>query len=155
MRTLLTLILLLPFIAYSQTEADTLKYCTYDGHVGLGGYDPIGYFDQNKAVPGNEDISTDYEGITYYFSSESHKTKFLLSPNKYLPAYGGWCSMTLAMGRATTPKYDNFLIENGQLYLFERTLSVNGKELWERNPDVHKKSAKNNYEQYTKTGRIK
>ena len=62
--------------------------------------------------------------------------------------------MTLAMGRATTPKYDNFLIRNGQLYLFERTLSVNGRELWERDPKVNKASAEKNYSKYVTTGNI-
>ncbi|MEM7108265.1 MAG: YHS domain-containing (seleno)protein [Bacteroidota bacterium] len=154
MHKFLILVFFIPSLSGAQSVADTLKYCTYDGHIGLGGYDPIGYFDQNKAVLGKEDILVDYEGITYFFSSEAHKAKFLLSPNKYLPAYGGWCSMTLAMGRATTPKYDNFLIENGQLYLFERTLSVNGRELWLRNPKENKESAQGNYKQYTKTGKI-
>ena len=154
MKKLFYLLLLVPTFSIAQSEPDTLKYCIADGHIGLGGYDPISYFDENKALLGNEEISLEYEHVTYYFFSDKNKAKFLLSPAKYLPAYGGWCSMTLAMGRATTPKYDNFLIRNGQLYLFERTLSVNGRELWERDPKANKASAEKNYSKYVTTGNI-
>ena len=56
--------------------------------------------------------------------------------------------MTLAMGRATTPKYDNFLIKDGRLFLFERTLSVNGKELWLMDPKGNEKLARVTYKKH-------
>ncbi|MEM1407233.1 MAG: YHS domain-containing (seleno)protein [Bacteroidota bacterium] len=154
MKKLFYLLLLVPAFSIAQSGPDTLKYCIYDEHIGLGGYDPIAYFDENKAVRGDQKISVEHEHVTYYFLSDKNRSRFLISPDKYLPAYGGWCSMTLAMGRATTPKYDNFLIRNGQLYLFERTLSVNGRELWERDPDANEASAEKNYSQYVTTGKI-
>jgi hypothetical protein len=62
--------------------------------------------------------------------------------------------MTLAMGRATTPKYDNFYIQDGKLWLFERTLSVNGQELWLRDPKANEKVANKNYTSYKRKGKI-
>ncbi len=140
-------------VAYSQ-EADTLKYCVADPNVGVGGYDPVSYFLGSKPLAGKETFSTSFEGVTYRFDSESNLKKFISNPSKYLPQFGGWCSMTLAMGRATTPKYDNFVITKDKLFLFERTLSVNGRELWLKDPKANEKIASANYTSYRTTGKI-
>ncbi len=149
------LVLALSSSAIAQNdEPDELKYCLFDGNIGLGGYDPIGYFEKNAAIEGDIDITAEHDGVVYQFVSEDNKKKFLASPDRYLPQFGGWCSMTLAMGQATTPKYDNFIIKDDKLFLFERTLSVNGKELWKQDPESNKKVASGNYNQYKKTGKI-
>lgn len=141
-------------LTYSQ-QTDTLKYCVDEQNVGVGGYDPVSYFQGSKPLVGKESFSTTFEGVTYRFDSESNLKKFTSNPGRYLPQFGGWCSMTLAMGRATTPKYDNFLILNDKLYLFERTVSVNGRELWLMDPKTNEKVASDNYTSYRTTGRIK
>jgi YHS domain-containing protein len=140
--------------SYSQ-QVDTLKYCVAARNVGVGGYDPVSYFQGSKPLSGKETFSTAYEGVTYQFDSEANLKKFISNPGKYLPQFGGWCSMTLAMGRATTPKYDNFVVLKDKLYLFERTVSVNGRELWLRDPKANEKIASANYASYRATGKIK
>ncbi|NOT74896.1 MAG: hypothetical protein HOP08_08190 [Cyclobacteriaceae bacterium] len=141
-------------VAYSQV-ADTLRYCITERSIGVGGYDPVSYFQGRKPLPGIEKFNAVFERVTYQFSSEANREKFVSNPTKYLPQFGGWCSMTLAMGRATTPKYDNFTIIKGKLYLFERTISVNGRELWLMDPKTNEKVASNNYTLYRDTGKIK
>ena len=138
----------------AQTEPDTQKYCLTDDNIGLGGYDPLAYFHQKEAISGKEDIKAEYDEVIYLFSNTENKRTFLLAPEKYLPQFGGWCSMTLVMGRATTPKYDNFMVKDGKLFLFERTLSVNGKELWNKAPEKNEKTASVNYHKYSTTGKI-
>lgn len=140
--------------AYSQ-QADTLKYCVNARNIGVGGYDPVSYFQGSAPLAGKANFSTTLEGVTYQFDSESNLKKFTLNPGKYLPQFGGWCSMTLAMGRATTPKYDNFVVLKEKLYLFERTVSVNGRELWLKDPKANEKIASANYTSYRTTGKIK
>ena len=134
--------------------ADTLKYCVAKGDVGAGGYDLVNYFTDNSAKIGDKNFTVNYDGLNYQFLNEKNKTIFNQNPKKYLPAFGGWCSMTLAMGRATTPTYSNFLISNDTLRLFEKTLSVNGKLLWQVDPVANKKQAFKNYEEYVDTGVI-
>jgi YHS domain-containing protein len=148
----------LGFVAtgFSQThQVDTLTYCLTRNQVGIGGYDAVSYFLFDKPVLGKAEYATNREGVEYRFASEANKKTFLGNPKKYLPQFGGWCSMTLAMGRATTPTYDNFAILSGQLYLFERTVSVNGRELWLKDPKSNEKVATSNYKAYRTTGRIK
>jgi YHS domain-containing protein len=149
-------ILLLTFVQVSYAQqADTLKYCVTEQNVGVGGYDPVSYFQGVQPVAGTPTFSTIFEKVTYHFSSEVNLKKFNANPGKYLPQFGGWCSMTLAMGRATTPKYDNFIVLKGRLYLFERTVSVNGRELWLKDPKANEKIASSNYTRYRTTGKIK
>jgi YHS domain-containing protein len=138
----------------AQSKSDTLKYCIKEG-IGVGGYDPVNYFESQTATLGKIEYELTFENIKYRFISEGNKKKFEKAPVKYLPQFGGWCSMTLAMGRATTPKYDNFAIISGKLYLFERTVSVNGKELWLKSPEANEKVAKKNYKSYAASGQIK
>lgn len=138
---------------FSIMMADTLKYCLAK-EVGAGGYDLVSYFDSDKPSIGDEKYKATYDAVLYHFINEENRSKFLKSPELYLPEYGGWCSMTLAMGRATTPVYDNFLIINGRLYLFERTISVNGKLIWQQNPPENAKIAQINYNDYASDGII-
>jgi YHS domain-containing protein len=148
------LILSCAHLAYSQ-QPDTLKYCVAERNIGVGGFDPVSYFQGAAPLAGKENFSFTQDGVAYRFSSESNLKKFISSPGKYLPQFGGWCSMTLAMGRATTPKYDNFVVLKDKLYLFERTVSVNGRELWLKDPKANEKIASTNYTSYRTTGKIK
>ncbi len=156
MKTLVTILLTLTVSAATAQESstDTLKYCLNREYIGIGGFDPVSYFKSDKPVPGSTSISARHDGVEYRFASHDNKNEFMSNPSKYLPQFGGWCSMTLAMGRATTPKYDNFTITAGKLYLFERTLSVNGRELWLKDTKGNEVVAAKNYHSYKSTGRI-
>jgi len=142
MVTLLTTFLGISFSLFSQNHlGDSLKYCVDKNSVGLGGYDAVSYFESNTPLLGSPKIQANYDGVVYYFSTEINKKTFLSSPEKYLPQFGGWCSMTLVLGKVTRPTYTNFLLHDGKFYLFERTLSVNGRELWLRNSEQNEKIA--------------
>ncbi|MEM7550159.1 MAG: YHS domain-containing (seleno)protein [Bacteroidota bacterium] len=137
------------------TEVDTLKYCVSSNHIGLGEYDPVSYFNNDAPVKGISKFISTYEGVEYFFKNEVNRDEFEKNPSKYLPQFGGWCSMTLAMGRATTPVYTNFLVDSaGRLFLFERTLSLDGKELWKENPIVNEERALQNYNRYVESGEL-
>jgi hypothetical protein len=149
---LVTMIFLVIMISALTAEVraqdPSLKYCLIDQAVAAGGYDVVSYFVAGKAEQGNRNIVARFDHVTYYFSSDEHRKMFEKQPARFVPQFGGWCSMTLAMGRATKPSYDNFLIRDGKLYLFERTLSVNGRELWLRDPDGNARRAAITYRKY-------
>ena len=153
---LISFLLLIPSFGYSQKSGiDTLTFCLRPDGVAAGGYDVVSYFQANTPKIGKPELTAIHDGISYRFSSEENLQKFFTNPNKYIPQFGGWCSMTLVMGRATKPTYDNFAILSDKLYLFERTLSVNGKELWLKDVKGNEKIATKNYTSYSSTGKIK
>ena len=105
----------------------------------------MSYFSK-KPKEGDEEYSTTYNGAVYLFSSKENKALFLANPEKYIPAYGGWCAY--AMGKtgdkiAIDP--ETYKIINGKLYLFYNRFFNNTLEDWEENEDELKKKADTNW----------
>jgi len=110
--------------------------------VAIQGYDPVAYVTENKAAKGSDKIKSDYKGVTYYFTSQQHKSLFDESPEKYEPQYGGWCAY--AMGSdGTKVKIDpeTFKIIDGKLYLFYNFFFNNTLTKWNDDEEnLHKKA---------------
>ncbi len=101
--------------------------------IGISGYDPVAYFPEGggKPVKGSIKISSDYEGVTYRFVSEQHKTFFDANPQKYVPLYGGWCAWAVgALGKRVDVDPQSFEIRDGKLYLFYRDTELDTRALW-------------------------
>lgn len=85
--------------------------------VAVGGYDPVAYFTQGRPVEGSPEITTAYRGATWRFASAANREAFLVEPEKYAPAYGGYCSWAIAQGKLAKGDPKNWDIVEGRLYL--------------------------------------
>lgn len=85
--------------------------------VAIGGYDPVAYFELNEAVKGSPQVSYEWEGLDWYFSSLTHKNLFLESPEAYIPQYGGFCAFGVSNGYKASTRPNAFSIIDGKLYL--------------------------------------
>ncbi len=119
--------------------------CAMDG-VSVGGLDLVSYRDPGGPVPGTPDFSMEFGGSTYLFANQSNLDTFRGDPEHYLPAYAGFCAITLALGRVTCPEYSNFKIEDDRLLLFEITGFTNGRTLWNTDPEDFGNKADANFE---------
>lgn len=138
-------LLLGPASAAIASDAPDPARCAPDG-VALGGYDVVSYFQQDpRPRAGRPDLAVDHEGLTYWFSEEANRQRFLSDRDRYLPEYGGWCSTNLAMGRLACPDYTNFKIEDDALLLFEHVGFTNGRDVWDADPARHRASADLNW----------
>ena len=117
----------------------------------MGGYDLVSYRLPNGPVPGRLDFFVEHQALKYLFSSEEHKQEFLANPDYYLPAYDGWCAITLALGRVTCPDFTNFKLEGNHLLLFEVTGFTNGRTVWGSDPLTYRKQANVNFEALKKS----
>ena len=136
---LILLLLLSTTIAFSfgkvsaQTDVRKKNFNTEKNGLAIKGYDPVAYFESNKAIEGKSSINLLVDGITYYFSTPQNKELFRANPSKYEPQYGGWCAY--AMG-ATNEKVEidpaTFKIINGKLYLFYHTWVNNTLTKWNK-----------------------
>ena len=70
-----------------------------------------------KPVKGEPTIATEYLGYTYFFSSEANKATFEEQPEKYLPAYGGYCAYGVSLGVLAPVDIHTWEIIDGRLYL--------------------------------------
>ncbi len=86
------------------------------GHA-AGGYDTVAYFTQGEAVPGRKDLTIDYDGARWRFSSEENRDLFLENPMAYAPQYGGYCAYATAKGYAAKGEPEVWRVIDGKLYL--------------------------------------
>ena len=90
-----------------------------EDNVALAGYDPVAYFTLGKATVGNAAIQAVYQDVTYHFSSEEHRALFEAQPEKFVPAYGGWCAYAVAENAfKMEPDPTNWQIQDEKLLLF-------------------------------------
>ena len=100
--------------------------------VALKGYDPVGYINDKAALKGKKEISTEYQGVTYYFATQDNRKLFTASPEKYLPAYGGWCATAMAKGEKVQIDPSSFKVTSGRLFLFYNGLFGNAIKDWNK-----------------------
>ena len=67
----------------------------------IDGYDVVAYFTQSKAVRGAPDITHEFGGASWHFSSDEHRKLFAASPEQYLPRYADTVRMPSVR---TTPR---------------------------------------------------
>ena len=84
---------------------------------GISGYDPVAYFTDGKAMKGSGYHVTEYNGVTYTFASRNHKELFQRNPEKYVPAYGGYCAYGVAVGKKFVSDPEAWKVVDGTLYL--------------------------------------
>lgn len=89
-----------------------------DSRLMLRGNDPVAFFTEGKAVRGRPEIKADHDGLTYRFASDANRAAFLQNPQKYLPAYAGFCASGAPYALKANIGADIFKIVDGRLYLF-------------------------------------
>ena len=108
---------------------------------GLSGYDPVAYFTDGKAIRGSGFHVTVHDGVTYAFASDEHKTLFQKSPEKYLPAFGGYCAYGVALGKKFVSDPEVWKIVGDKLFL---NLDKDIQQKWEKDiPGFVLKAEKN------------
>jgi YHS domain-containing protein len=98
--------------------------------VAIQGYCPVSYFVFNKAVKGKPEHCSTYKGVTYHFAAAEGKVAFDKNPEKYAPAYGGWCAFGMAIQDKFPIDPTSFKVVNGKLLLFLRNDKVDALKLW-------------------------
>ena len=98
--------------------------------VALEGYCPVAYFAANKPIKGKAEHAVDYKGVIYLFVNADAKAMFEKNPEKYVPAYGGWCAFGMAIGDKFPVDPTNFKIVDGKLHVFLKNKNVDALKLW-------------------------
>ncbi len=90
------------------------------------GHDVVAYFDldqsevgapQPKAVPGRADITTEWNGATWAFSTAENRETFLADPERFAPQYDGHCAYGVAKGGKVPGNPNLWRIVDDKLYL--------------------------------------
>lgn len=114
--------------------------------IAISGYDPVAYFNLNKAVKGKKDFIVNQDGVYYLFSTAENKEEFKKNPSRYEPQYGGWCAYAMgAKGQKVTVDPETFKIIDGKLYLFYNSSFNNTLKTWNKDETNLKSQADNNW----------
>lgn len=126
------LLLGISLIGFAQ-NANRAKQFNLENGLAIQGYDPVAYFNQNRALEGNKQFSLNFEGVTYRFINAANKEAFLKDPKKYEPQYGGWCAYAMgATGEKVEIDPETFKVLNGKLYLFYHSWTNNTLLKWNK-----------------------
>jgi YHS domain-containing protein len=86
--------------------------------LALKGYDPVAYFTDGKPAQGVAEYELAFDGQRYRFASAQHRDLFKANPDKYAPQFSGLCAMNLSRGVKRESDPHNWVISNGNLYVF-------------------------------------
>ncbi len=85
--------------------------------LALAGHDPVAYFTLGKTTPGSAEHTATFDGATYRFLSSDNRDRFLATPARYLPAYGGFCAYGITLKVKVSGDPVAWKIVNGVLYI--------------------------------------
>src|SRR5262245_6740595 len=85
--------------------------------VALEGNDPVAYFTENRAVPGTAELQATYAGAIYRFASPEDRAAFESAPDRYVPAFGGFCAYAASVDKLAPVDVNVFQVVDGRLLL--------------------------------------
>jgi len=132
-------------LTFAQADDVRKKNFNVKKNIAIEGYDPVSYF-EGTPIEGESTISFTLKGITYLFHSANNLNKFKTSPEKYEPAYGGWCAFAMGeTGERVKIDPETYKIVDGKLYLFYNFWGNNTLKDWNKNEKALKSKADQNW----------
>lgn len=125
---------LLSTAVHAYDESSTRSVNVDAQGLALQGHDPVAFFTVGKPTPGQAQLTATHEGVTYRFANESNRQTFKQSPQKYAPAFGGFCAMGVALGKKLDVDLNAWRIVDGRLYL---NLNKDVQKKWLENVPSH------------------
>lgn len=85
--------------------------------LAVHGYDVVSFFTDDKPAQGDANFSVVHNDATYRFVNQAHLEAFQSNPDKYVPAFGGFCAYGVSVGALFDgdPRY--WKIVGNKLYL--------------------------------------
>ncbi|MEM7082070.1 MAG: YHS domain-containing (seleno)protein [Pseudomonadota bacterium] len=117
MKTLIKLASLFTAVWITSLAMAGTETATDANDVILAGHDAVAYFTEDKAVLGSADYTAQHEGAVYRFASAQNRDLFRANPDKYAPAYGGYCALGTSFGKKFDVDGKAFRIVEGRLYV--------------------------------------
>ena len=135
---LLSLLVTVSGLLQAQNNDVHIKNFNLKKSVAIEGYDPVSYFD-GKPLEGKSSLLLNHHGVIYQFTTLTNLNKFKSSPEKYEPAYGGWCAYAMGeTGEKVKIDPETYKVLDGKLYLFYNFWGNNTLTDWNRNEKIRR-----------------
>ena len=101
-----------------------------DARAGLGleGYDVVAYFTEHRPLKGSESYTSQWQGVTWRFTSAEHRDLFAANPAHYAPQYGGYCAYAVSHGTTAHGDPSQWAVVDDRLFVNNNPLA---RKLWE------------------------
>ena len=126
---------------------------SWTGNVAIGGHDTVAYhqpqaISEHRASEGSNDWEVEWRGATWRFASEESYLAFKANPDRYRPAYGGFCSNALSLGEGLiSTNGTHWEIFGDRLHLF---FAARGRNRWlDGNYETYNKQAAQAWKEIT------
>ena len=110
----------------SRAMAAEPEVYSYDG-LAIRGADPVAFFSRQEPVIGSADMTLMWRGATWAFASAENRTAFEADPERYAPAFGGYCAYAASLGYLAPTMPEAWTVYEGRLYL---NANLRARELW-------------------------
>ena len=152
MRTQTILLIIISTIStssgFGQGDDVRKKHFNIKDNLALEGFDPVSYF-EGKPKEGKSEFRLSYKAVTYQFVSQSNLARFKTNPEKYEPAYGGWCAYAMGdSGEKVKIDPETFTILDGRLYLFYNFWGNNTLKDWKKDERKLQESGDRNWKSH-------
>lgn len=111
-------------------------------NVAVDGHDVVAYFTRGEPVEGSVEHSTEWNGAEWRFASAEHLERFRADPERYAPAYGGFCAYAVAEGSTAAGDPEHWAIHDGRLYL---NYDAEFQTRWEADREAYIAAADDNW----------
>jgi YHS domain-containing protein len=109
------------------------RYNADEDGLWVEGYDPVSYTIDHKAAQGSKSFTHTYGGATFRFVDQAHRDRFVKEPERYLPAFGGWCAYAMgAKNEKVEVDPETFKVKDGKVYLFYNRFFTNTLDDWNK-----------------------
>lgn len=112
------------------------------GKFAMQGYDPVAFHTVGKPVKADPYIAAEAFGYKFLFASEANKALFLKNPEKYLPAFGGYCAFGVSLGVFFPVEISTWEMIDGQV-VFQFSQEI--KDLFSEDKEGNLKKARTNW----------
>ncbi|NVJ70168.1 MAG: YHS domain-containing protein [Alphaproteobacteria bacterium] len=110
--------------------------------LAMHGFDPVAYFKSGGPKKGKKQFAVKHTGGTYYFANAKNMKAFMDDPDRYLPQYGGFCAMGIALGKKLDGDPNVWKIVDDKLYL---NVNKDVAKAWQRDIPGNLEKAEENW----------
>jgi YHS domain-containing protein len=108
---------LAPQAAFAYDEKSTSAINVDSKGVAVNGYDVVSYFTAAQPTQGRAEFQAAHNGAAYWFGSAANRDAFKKSPSRFIPQFGGFCAMGVALDKKLDGEPTTWRIVDDKLYL--------------------------------------
>jgi hypothetical protein len=112
--------------------------------LALDGHDAVAYFSDGHPEIGLAQFEMRWNGARWRFTSAAHRDTFAGDPERYAPAFGGYCAFAVSQGYIANGDPRFWRVVDGRLYL---NYDARAQRRWEEDIPVRIAQGRANWPQ--------